>query len=260
MKIETISAWQIFDSRGNPTIEAEVTLENGVRGRGLAPSGASTGQFEAVELRDGDPGRFRGKSVFQAVANVQGVIGPALRGRDVFDQSGTDETMIALDGTPNKERLGANAILSVSMAAANAAAAARGEPLFAWLGHGKGDLLPLPEIQIIGGGAHANWRTDVQDFLLVAPNARSYGEVMEITHNVFHAAGDIMKRRGQYFGAADEGGYWPEFKTNEEALQLLVEAIKAAGCQPGCEAAISLDIAASDLFDEGTQTYQFKLE
>ena len=168
--------------------------------------------------------------------------------------------MIALDGTPNKERLGANAILSVSMAAANAAAAARGEPLFAWLGHGKGDLLPLPEIQIIGGGAHANWRTDVQDFLLVAPNAQSYAEVMEITHNVFHAAGDIMKQRGKYSGVADEGGYWPEFKTNEEALQALVEAIQAAGYQPGREAAISLDIAASDLFDEATQTYQFKLE
>lgn len=260
MKIETISAWQIFDSRGNPTIEAEVTLENGARGRGLVPSGASTGQFEALELRDGDPRRFRGKSVFRAIANVQEVIGPALRGRDVFDQSGIDEVMIALDGTPNKERLGANAILSVSMAAANAAAAARGEPLFAWLGHGKGDLLPLPEIQIIGGGAHANWRTDVQDFLLVAPNAQSYGEVMEITHNVFHAAGDIMKRRGKYSGVADEGGYWPEFKTNEEALQALVEAIQAAGYQSGREAAISLDIAASDLFDEATQTYQFKLE
>ncbi len=260
MKIETISAWQIFDSRGNPTIEAEVTLENGARGRGLVPSGASTGQFEALELRDGDPRRFRGKSVFRAIANVQEVIGPALRGRDVFDQSGIDEVMIALDGTPNKERLGANAILSVSMAAANAAAAARGEPLFAWLGHGKGDLLPLPEIQIIGGGAHANWRTDVQDFLLVAPNAQSYAEVMEITHNVFHAAGDIMKRRGKYSGVADEGGYWPEFKTNEEALQALVEAIQAAGYQPGRDAAISLDIAASDLFDEGTQTYQFKLE
>ncbi len=260
MKIDSISAWQVFDSRGNPTVEAEVTLANGVRGRGMAPSGASTGQFEAVELRDRAPERFGGKSVFQAIANVQDTIGPALRGRDVFDQSGLDESMIALDGTPNKSRLGANAILSVSMAAANAAAAARAEPLFVHLGVGRGDLLPLPEIQIIGGGAHANWRTDVQDFLLIAIGARSYSEVMEMTHNVYHAAGEILRQRGKYFGVADEGGYWPEFKTNEEPLQLMVEAIQAAGYQPGRDAAISLDIAASDLFDEATSNYSFALE
>ena len=141
--------------------------------------------------------------------------------------------MIALDGTPNKSRLGANAILAVSMAAAQAAATARGEPLFAYLGQGRGNLLPLPEIQILGGGAHANWRTDVQDFLLIASGARSYAEVMEMTHNVYHAAGDILKQRGKYFGVADEGGYWPEFKTNEEPLQLLVEAIEQAGYRPG---------------------------
>lgn len=260
MKIDSISAWQVFDSRGNPTVEAEVTLANGVRGRGMAPSGASTGQFEAVELRDRNPKQFGGKSVFKAIANVQDTISPALRGRDVFDQCGLDEAMIALDGTPNKSRLGANAILSVSMAAANAAAAARGEPLFVHLGGGRGDLLPLPEIQIIGGGAHANWRTDVQDFLLIAIGARSYGEVMEMTHNVYHAAGEILRKRGKYFGVADEGGYWPEFKTNEEPLQLMVEAIQAAGYQPGRDAAISLDIAASDLFDEATGNYSFALE
>jgi enolase len=260
MKIASISAWQIFDSRGNPTIEAEVALEGGVCGRGTVPSGASTGQFEAMELRDRDPGRFRGKSVFNAIAHVEKVIAPALLGRDVFDQAGLDERMIELDGTPNKSRLGANAILSVSMAAANAAAAARGEPLFATLGGGNGTLLPLPEIQILGGGAHANWRTDVQDFLLMAPDAQSFAEVMEITHNVYHAAGDLLKQRGKYFGVADEGGYWPEFKTNEEALQLMVEAIQRAGYEPGREAAISLDIAASDLFDEKTGTYRFRLE
>jgi enolase len=260
LKIDSISAWQVFDSRGNPTVEAEVTLANGVRGRGMAPSGASTGQFEAVELRDRNPEHFGGKSVFKAIANIQDTIGPALRGRDVFDQCGLDERMIALDGTPNKSRLGANAILSVSMAAANAAAAARGEPLFVHLGGGRGDLLPLPEIQIIGGGAHANWRTDVQDFLLIAIGARSYGEVMEMTHNIYHAAGKILRQRGKYFGVADEGGYWPEFKTNEEPLQLLVEAIQAAGYQPGRDAAISLDIAASDLFDEATGSYSFALE
>jgi enolase len=258
MKINSISAWQIFDSRGYPTVEAEVTLENGLRGRGSVPSGASTGQFEALELRDRDPKHFRGKSVFKAIANVQDIIAPALRGRDVLDQSGLDEAMIALDGTPNKSRLGANAILSVSMAAANAAAAARGQPLFASLGGGA--LLPLPEIQILGGGAHANWRTDVQDFLLIATGARSFAEVMEITHNVYHTAGDILKERGKFFGVADEGGYWPEFKTNEEALQMMVEAIQRAGYQPGRDAAISLDIAASDLFDEKTRTYRFALE
>ncbi|HEY3900211.1 MAG TPA: phosphopyruvate hydratase [Chthoniobacter sp.] len=258
MKIASISAYQVFDSRGNPTIEAEIALENGTRGRGMVPSGASTGQFEALELRDRDPKSFRGKSVFQAIKNVDETIAPALRGRDVFDQIGLDQAMIALDGTPNKSRLGANAILAVSMAAAQTAAAARGEPLFAYLG--KGNLLPLPEIQITGGGAHANWRTDVQDFLLIAVGARSYGEVMEITHNVYHAAGEIMKKRGKYFGVADEGGYWPEFKTNEEPIQLLVEAIESAGYQPGKDAAISLDIAASDLFDEKKGVYRFALE
>jgi enolase len=260
LKIDSISAWQVFDSRGNPTIEAEVTLANGVRGRGMAPSGASTGQFEAVELRDGDPKKFGGKSVFKAIANVQDTVGPALRGHDVLDQSGLDEAMIALDGTANKSRLGANAILSVSMAAANAGANARGEPLFVHLGGGHGNLLPLPEIQIVGGGAHANWRTDVQDFLLIAVGARSYGEVMEMTHNIYHAAGNILRKRGKYFGVADEGGYWPEFKTNEEPLQLLVEAIQAAGYRPGQDAAISLDIAASDLFDETAGKYSFVLE
>lgn len=260
MKITSVSAWQIFDSRGNPTVEAEVVLEGGARGRGCVPSGASTGQFEAVELRDRDPARFRGKSVFKAIANVREILAPALIGLNVFDQAGLDQTMIELDATPNKSRLGANAILSVSMAAANAAAAARGEPLFAYLGGGKGNLLPLPEIQILGGGAHANWRTDVQDFLLVAPSAGSFAEVMEITHNVYHAAGDILKQRGTFFGVADEGGYWPEFKTNEEALQLMVEAIQKAGYEPGRDAAISLDIAASDLFDEKTAAYRFRLE
>ena len=260
MQIKAISAYQVFDSRGNPTVEVEVALENGVRGCGIVPSGASTGQFEALELRDHDPKRFRGKSVLKAVANIQETIAPALRGRDVFDQSGLDEAMISLDGTPNKSQLGANAILGVSMAAAQAAASARSQSLFTYLSQGRGNLLPLPEIQIIGGGAHANWRTDVQDFLLIAINVRSYAEVMEIAHNVYHSAGDLLKRRGQYFGVADEGGYWPEFKTNEEALQLLVEAIEEAGYRPGVDVAISLDIAASDLFDERTGTYSFALE
>jgi enolase len=260
MKIESVSAWQIFDSRGVPTVEAEVRLENGVCGRGLAPSGASTGQFEALELRDGDPRRFRGRSVFKAISHITGEIAAAVRGRDVFDQQGLDAALVALDGSPNKSRLGANAVLPVSLAVANAAAAVRGMPLYASLGDGRGVTLPLPEIQIIGGGAHANWRTDVQDYLLLAVGARNLSEVFEITHNVYQAAGDLLKARGRYYGVADEGGFWPEFATNEEPLALLVEAIARAGYTPGRDAAIALDLAASDLFDAAAGRYRFRLE
>ena len=258
MNIRSVSAFQIYDSRGNPTVEAEVALESGETGRGLVPSGASTGQFEARELRDGDPKRFRGKSVFKAIDNIHREIAPLVLGRDVRDQRGLDEALIALDGTPDKSRLGANAILAVSMAAANAAAAGRGLPLFRSLGDGT--LLPLPEIQIIGGGAHANWRTDVQDFLVIATGAKSYEETLEITFNVFHAAGDLLKERGTYYGVADEGGYWPEFRTNEEVFETFILAIERAGYTPGVEASISLDIAASDLFDEKSGLYRFRLE
>ncbi len=260
MKITGIDAWQIFDSRGFPTVEAEVILANGVHGRGIAPSGASTGQFEALELRDGDPKRFRGKSVFQAIANIRSEIAPALVGENVLDQAALDRKLIELDGTPNKTRLGANAILPVSMAAANAAAAAMQVPLHAYLGEGKGTLLPLPEIQMIGGGAHANRRTDVQDFLLIAIRAQSFEEALEITHNVYHAAGDILRSRNQYFGVADEGGFWPEFARNEDALAVLVEAIVRAGYTPGHDTAIALDIAASDLYDEAAGRYRFRME
>ncbi len=260
MQIKDISAYQIFDSRGVPTIECEVLLENGLHGRGVAPSGASTGQYEAHELRDQDPARFRGKSVFKAIDCLHREIAPLLRGRDVFDQEAIDRLMIELDGTPNKERHGANTILSVSMAVANAAAKARGIPLFQHLGDGKGHLLPLPEIQIIGGGAHANWRTDVQDFMVVATGARSYEETLEISHNIYHAAGDILKSRGVCYGLADEGGYWPEFASNEAVFETVLAAMEKAGYTPGKEAAISLDIAASDLFDEKSGLYRLRLD
>ncbi|MFP5209195.1 MAG: phosphopyruvate hydratase [Acidobacteriota bacterium] len=260
MNIHSISAYQVYDSRGNPTVEAEVILESGERGRGTVPSGASTGQFEALELRDGDPRSFRGKSVFNAIANIHREIAPALAGWDVHDQAGLDRKLIELDGTPSKSRLGANAILAVSMAAAHAAAAALRVPLYDYLGQSRGTLLPLPEIQIIGGGAHAHWRTDVQDFLLIATGASSFQEVMEITFNVHRAAGELMEKRGALFGVADEGGYWPEFSSNEAALQLMTEAIVHAGYTPGRDAAISLDIAASDLYDSETQRYLFALE
>ncbi|MCP5520040.1 MAG: phosphopyruvate hydratase [Verrucomicrobiales bacterium] len=260
MKIHSLDAYPVFDSRGNPTIECEATLADGTRGLGVVPSGASTGQYEALELRDNDPRRFRGRSVFQAIENIQTRLAPAVVGMDVEDQRAVDLRMIQVDGTPNKSALGANAILAVSMAVAAAAANHRRQPLHQSLGEGRGTLLPLPEIQIIGGGAHANWRTDIQDFLLIATGAQSFAEVMEITFNVYHACGDLLKQRRRYYGLADEGGYWPEFDSNEEALTLLVEAINRAGYTPGVEASIALDIAASDLFDPSTGRYRLELD
>ena len=258
MKIAHLSAFQIFDSRGNPTVEAEVTLDSGARGRGLVPSGASTGSHEAWELRDRDPAKFRGKSVEGAVQHVNHDIARALKGREAHDQAEIDRRLIELDGTPNKSRLGANAILAVSMAVANAMAAETGKLLFQSLGNGT--LLPLPEIQIIGGGAHADHRLDVQDFLVIATGAGTYAEALEITFNVYHAAQEILRERKKFYGLADEGGFWPEFSTNEEPLKLLVEAIQRAGYAPGTQAAISLDIAASDLFREATGKYHFARE
>lgn len=258
MNIQSLDSFQIYDSRGNPTLEVEVTLESGITGRGLVPSGASTGQYEALELRDGDPKLFNGKSVFRAISHVRGEITDAVCGRSVADQRALDELLIELDGTPSKSRLGANAILGVSMAVADARARAQGNPLHAALGDGK--TLPLPEIQIIGGGAHANWRTDLQDWLVIATGARTFEDVMEITSNVFHSATAIMKECGRYYGAADEGGLWPDFESNEGPFQLFVEAVERAGYTPGKEAALSLDIAASDLYDAETGTYSLKLD
>jgi enolase len=260
MKIHSVHAWQVYDSRGNPTVEAEIVLENGVRGRGMAPSGASTGQFEAHELRDGDPARFRGMSVFKAIANIDGEIARAVTGLDVCNQAALDKTLIELDGTPAKARLGANAILAVSMAAAWAAAKVQHRPLHDYLGNSRGTLIPLPEIQIVGGGAHAHWRTDVQDFLLIATGARSFEEALEVAFNVHRAAGDLMKERGTLRGVADEGGYWPEFDANESVLDFMTESIVRAGYTPGKDAAISLDIASSDLYDAAAGRYTLRLE
>jgi enolase len=258
MKIKSVNALQVFDSRGKPTVEAWVELTNGVVGRGIVPSGASTGSHEAKELRDGDSQKYLGRSVYRAVSHVNEAIAQKIIGRDIFDQAGLDQTMIELDGTADKSRLGANAILSVSMAAAQAAAAARQQPLYASLSDGQGNLLPLPEIQIFGGGKHAQGRVDVQDFMIMALGAKSYEETLEVTFNVYHAAGRVMKKRGLLAGVADEGGYWPLFNRNEEALDLLLESIEAAGYTPGREVGISLDIAATDLFADGH--YQFGLE
>ncbi|HWB87489.1 MAG TPA: phosphopyruvate hydratase [Bryobacteraceae bacterium] len=259
MKISSIAAWQIFDSRGIPTLEAEVLLENGILGRGAVPSGASTGQFEAVELRDGDPERFRGKSVFQAIAFIESEIATCLSGWNIFDQAGLDRRLIDLDGTSNKRRLGANTILAVSMAAARAAAAARNVSLYVSLSDSRGDLIPLPEIQIVGGGMHANRQLDIQDFLFIPHGARSYAKALEMAHNVYHSAGDLLRARGRYCGIADEGGYWPQFESNEAVLPFLVESIERAGYEPGRDGSIALDVAASNLYD-GSGRYVFDLE
>jgi enolase len=254
MKISSLDALQIFDSRGNPTVEVIATLENGVTGHGLVPSGASTGHHEALELRDGDREHFRGKSVFKAIENVKQEIAAAVMGRDVLDQAGLDEALIQLDGTPGKSRLGANAILGVSMSVAQAAAKAQGIPLYQSLGGGEGTLLPLPEIQIFGGGKHAEGRIDIQDFMIMALTASSYEETLEMTFNVFHAAGEVMRHRDMLAGVADEGGYWPMFDRNEDVFEALLTAIEWAGYVPGVDVGLSLDVAATDLYEDGFYT------
>ena len=251
MEIASIIAHQVYDSRGNPTLEATVELQNGVEGSAIVPSGASVGKYEAFELRDGVAERFLGRSVFKAVQHVNEDIHRALQGKNVFEQEKLDHALIELDGTKNKSRLGANAILGTSMALARAAANASGLPLYAYLGQGKGNLLPLPEIQIFGGGAHSGQRIDVQDFMIICVGAKSYSECLEMSFNVYHRAGELMKKRGRLAGLADEGGYWPLFDSNEQVFEFLLEAIELAGYRPGQDIAISLDIAASELFHDG---------
>lgn len=258
MNIQHIDAFQVFDSRGNPTVEAWVTLEDGSRGTAIVPSGASTGRYEARELRDGIATRFSGKSVEKAIGHVRDEIASALRGFDVFDQAVLDARLIGLDGTANKSRLGANAILAVSMACCAAGAVHRRQPLFEYLSNGEGVLLPLPEIQIIGGGAHAGRAVDIQDYLVMAVGATSYGQALEMTYNVYQATAEILRGANQLFGVADEGGFWPVFRTNEAALEVLLKAIERAGYAPGTDVAISIDFAASDLYRDGR--YQLATE
>jgi enolase len=248
---------RVWDSRGRPTVEAEIMLEGGAVGRAIAPAGVSTGSGEALDLRDGGE-TFGGLDVSRAVASVNGRIAVALIGHDAADQAALDAALIALDGTEAKTRLGANAILAVSMAAAHAAAGAAGVPLYRHLGGEDAGLLPLPQIQIFGGGAHAGRRVDIQDFLVVCPAAKSFAEALDWTAEVYRAAGGLMKQAGKLHGIADEGGWWPDFSTNEEALETLVRAIDAAGFEPGEEVAIALDIAASE-FGKGGR-YRLGLE
>ena len=248
---------RVWDSRGRPTVEAELMLAGGAVGRAIAPAGVSTGSGEALDLRDGGE-TFGGWDVSRAVASVNGEIAVALMHRDAADQAALDRALIELDGTDGKSRLGANAILAVSMAAAHASAGAAGVPLYRHLGGEEAGLLPLPQIQIFGGGAHAGRRVDIQDFLVVCPAARSFAEALDWTAEVYRAAGRLMKQAGKLHGVADEGGWWPDFATNEEALETLVRAIDAAGFEPGEEIGIALDIAASE-FGKGGK-YRLGLE
>ncbi len=243
--IQSIHGRRVWDSRGRPTVEAEVTLKDGAKGRAIAPAGASKGTREALELRDGG-NPFGGLDVLQAVGHINGEIAKALIGTDAENQFALDQTLIALDGTENKTRLGANATLAVSMAAAHAMAQASGLALYRYLGQGKVGRLPMPQIQIFGGGAHAGRRVDVQDFMVVCPGASSFAQALEWTAEVYRHAGLLMAQRGSLFGVADEGGWWPDFSSNEQALEMLVLSIERAGFIPGEQVAIALDIAASE--------------
>ena len=245
-RIATVTGRRLWDSRGRPTVEAEVRLDSGAVGRAIAPAGASRGAHEAIDLRDGGAA-FGGFGVDRAVAGIAAEIAPAIAGMDAREQAAVDRALCDLDGTPNKARLGANAVVAVSMAVLHAAAADAREPLWRWLAQGRKVRIPLPEIQIFGGGAHAGRRTDVQDFMVMCPKAGSFRRAMEITHDVFRAAGRLMEEKGPLSGVADEGGWWPNFASNEDALETLTRAIEASGHR---DVFISLDIAANELGDE----------
>ena len=249
--IERVTARELLDSRGNPTVEAEVVLAGGARGRAIVPSGASTGAHEAVELRDGEPARYRGRGVQQAVANVQGPLAAAVLGLDASDQQAVDDALIAADGSPNKGALGANAILAVSLASAHAAAAARGLPLFRHLGGDEASTLPVPMANLLNGGAHAAGSTDFQEFMVVPLGAPSFREALRWSAEVYHALRELLGARGLGTTVGDEGGFAPALGANREALELLMEAIAAAGRTPGEEVAIALDPATSELYADG---------
>jgi enolase len=250
-KISSVHARQILDSRGNPTVEVDVTLESGARGRAAVPSGASTGEFEATELRDGGS-QWGGKGVTQAVANVNGELAAAAIGLNASDQRALDDALIALDGTANKSRLGANAILGVSLACAHAAAADAGQPLWRYLGGADANVLPVPMMNVLNGGAHADNRVDFQEFMIVPCGAASFGEALRVGAEVFHALKSTLKGRGLNTAGGDEGGFAPDLGSNEEALQVLVEGIEAAGYRPGEDVGIALDPATSEIFEGGS--------
>ncbi|ABO51490.1 enolase [Desulforamulus reducens MI-1] len=249
--ISDVFAREILDSRGNPTLEAEVWLEDGTIGRAAVPSGASTGAYEAVELRDGDKGRYLGKGVVQAVENVNEIIGPELIGMDATDQIGIDRLMIELDGTHNKGKLGANAILGVSLAVAKAAANFLGLPLYQYIGGVNAKELPVPMMNILNGGAHADNNVDIQEFMVLPVGADSFSEGLRMGAEIFHNLKSVLKARGLNTAVGDEGGFAPNLKSNEEALAVIIEAIEKAGYKPGQDVFLGLDVAATEMYKDG---------
>jgi enolase len=256
--IDTVEAREILDSRGNPTVEVEVYLEDGAMGRAAVPSGASTGENEAVELRDGDKSRFMGKGVLKAVENVNDKIAAEVEGLDALDQVEVDRTMIELDGTDNKSKLGANAILGVSMAVARAAADSLGLPLFKYLGAYHANTLPVPMANIINGGSHADNNVDFQEFMVMPVGADSIRSAVRMTAEVFHNLKSILKKKGYSTAVGDEGGFAPNLKSNEEAIDVILQAIDAAGYKAGDEIMIALDPASSEFYDSDKGKYVFK--
>jgi len=252
--ITSVRARQVFDSRGNPTVEVEVELASGARGRAAVPSGASTGRFEAVELRDGDPSAYLGKGVSRAVENVRTEIAEAIMGMDPADQAGLDAALVKLDGTENKGRLGANALLGVSLAAAKAAAAEAGVPLYRWIGDGGGHVLPVPMLNVINGGAHARNSLDLQEFMVVPGGAESFSEALRIAVEVFHTLKKLLDERGLATAVGDEGGFAPDLGSSEEAIEVILEAAERAGHRE--RVGIALDPAMSELYEDGVYRFE----
>jgi len=250
LEIESVFGREIIDSRGNPTVEVEVLVEGGFMGRAAVPSGASTGAFEAVELRDGDKGRYLGKGVLKAVDNVNNVIAPEIEGLNVYDQVMIDKTLIDLDGTSNKGRLGANAILGVSLAVAKAAAEALGLPLYQYIGGVNAKVLPVPMMNIINGGKHADNSVTIQEFMIMPVGADSFRQAMQWCAEVFHNLKSVLKSKGYSTAVGDEGGFAPNLKSDEEAIQVIMEAIGKAGFKPGAHFRIAIDAAATEMYEE----------
>lgn len=249
--ITDVYAREILDSRGNPTVEVEVYLEDGTIATAAVPSGASTGMFEAVELRDGDKSRYQGKGVLKAVENVNDIIGPAIIGYDATEQVAIDKLMIELDGTPNKGKLGANAILGVSMAVARAAAQSLDLPLFQYLGGTNAKELPVPMMNIMNGGAHADNNVDIQEFMIMPVGAESFAQALRMCAEIYHTLKNVLKKKGLATGVGDEGGFAPNLGSNEEALQVIVEAVKEAGYEPGKDIKLAIDAASSEFYKDG---------
>jgi enolase len=255
MKIRDVHAREVLDSRGNPTVEVDVTLQNGVRGRATVPSGASTGEHEAVELRDNDKKRFHGKGVRKAVDNVNRLIAKALLGQDALAQAEVDATMIALDGTPNKRKLGANAILAVSLATARAAADHLDVPLYRYLGGPGARTLPVPMLNILNGGAHADNNVDLQEFMVMPVGASTFSEALRWGAEIFHTLKSVLKKRGYNTGVGDEGGFAPSVKSNEEALECILAAVDQAGFKTGSQIALAIDAAVSEMYRNGKYVF-----